>query len=69
MNKKSNNSFNLKKSKEDIINLKKTLLNLNFQKSTGQLEKTSNIKKTRKNIAQLKTQYGELIKNAGDKNV
>ena len=56
MNKKSNNSFNLKKSKEDIINLKKTLLNLNFQKSTGQLEKTAEIRKTKKNIAKLKTQ-------------
>ena len=65
MNKKSNNSFNLKKSKEDIINLKKTLLNLNFQKSTGQLEKTSEIRKTKKNIAKLKTEIKQL---GGDKN-
>ena len=56
MNKKSNNSFNLKKTKEEIENLKKKLLNLNFQKSTGQLEKTAEIRKAKKNIAKLKTQ-------------
>ena len=27
-----------------LLNLKKTLLNLNFQKSSGQLEKTSKLK-------------------------
>ena len=31
--------------RSEIINLKKTLMNLKFQKSTGQLEKTSQIKK------------------------
>ena len=45
----------LNKTQEEIINLKKSLLNLNFQKSTGQLEKTSQIKKIRRNIASLKT--------------
>ena len=65
MNKKSNNSFNLKKTKEDIVNLKKTLLNLNFQKSTGQLEKTAEIRKAKKNIAKLKTQ---ISLNKGNKN-
>jgi len=36
-------------------------MNLNFQKSTGQLEKTADIKKTKKNIAKLKTQINEKI--------
>ena len=44
----------IKKTKDEIFNLKKTLMNYNFQKSTGQLEKTAEIKKTRKKIARLK---------------
>ncbi len=44
------------KLKEQIIGLKKILLNLNFQKSTGQLEKTHQIRKTKKDIARLKMQ-------------
>ncbi len=54
---------NLKKIKEinsEIINLKKSLMNLKFQKSTGQLEKTSQIKNTRVKIAQLKTQVSKI---------
>ena len=54
---------NLKKLKEinsEIINLKKSLMNLKFQKSTGQLEKTSQIKNTRVKIAQLKTQVSKI---------
>ena len=47
----------------EIVVLKKSLLNLRFQKSTGQLEKTSEIKKMRVQIARLKTKiskiYGE----------
>ena len=57
---------NLKKIKElksEIVVLKKSILNLKFQKSTGQLEKTSQIKNVRIKIARLKTQlskiYGE----------
>ena len=41
--------------RSDITHIKKSLLNLNFQKSTGQLEKTSEIKKTRRKIASFKT--------------
>ena len=62
MNKKINNN---KKIQDEILNLKKSLLNLYFQKSSGQLEKTSNIKDTRKQIARLKSQ---LSINSGDKN-
>tara|TARA_B100000989_G_scaffold254246_1_gene202884 strand:- start:124 stop:318 length:195 start_codon:yes stop_codon:yes gene_type:complete len=63
MNKKikSNN----KKIQEEIINLKKTLLNLNFQKFSGQLEKTSQIKIAKKNIARLKT---KISNTNGDRN-
>ena len=53
MNKKIN--IDDKKIKEEILNLKKTLMNLNFQKSSGQLEKTSKIKEARKQLARLKT--------------
>ena len=54
-----------KKIKDEILNLKKTLMNLNFQKSSGQLEKTSKIKDTKKQIARLNT---KLLNINGDKN-
>ena len=54
--------IDIKKSKDEIFTLKKTLMNYNFQKSTGQLEKTAEIKKTRKKIARLKY---EISKNLG----
>tara|TARA_B100000989_G_scaffold257494_1_gene207052 strand:+ start:1746 stop:1940 length:195 start_codon:yes stop_codon:yes gene_type:complete len=63
MNKKSD--INQKKLQDDILNLKKTILNLNFQKSSGQLEKTSQIKNARRQIARLKTQLNKFV---GDKN-
>ena len=44
-----------KKIRSEINDLKKSLLNFRFQKTTGQLEKTSEIRKVRKNIARLKT--------------
>tara|TARA_B100001057_G_scaffold182312_1_gene183028 strand:- start:344 stop:538 length:195 start_codon:yes stop_codon:yes gene_type:complete len=54
-----------KKIMDEILNLKKALLNFNFQKSSGQLEKTSQIKNTKKQIARLKT---KLSKDNGVKN-
>ena len=42
--------------KSEINSLQKTMLNLRFQKSTGQLEKTSEMKKNRRKIARLKTE-------------
>ena len=64
MNKKNN--LENKKIIEDILNLKKQILNLNFQKSSGQLEKTSKIKNAKKNIARLKTKLSKTngVKNA-----
>ena len=63
MNKKIN--IDDKKFKDEILNLKKTLMNLNFQKSSGQLEKTSKIKDTKKQIARLNTKLSYLN---GEKN-
>ena len=63
MNKKL--EINYKKIQEEILSLKKTILNLNFQKSSGQLENTSQIKVARKQIAKLKT---KLSNTTGDKN-
>tara|TARA_B110000438_G_C15397267_1_gene471762 strand:- start:397 stop:594 length:198 start_codon:yes stop_codon:yes gene_type:complete len=51
--------------RSEINDLKKTILNFRFQKSTGQLEKTAEIRKTRKKIAKLKT---EINKNQGETN-
>ena len=54
MIKKTNKNVDSNKIYAEIADLKKNLLNFKFQKSTGQLEKTSEIKKSRKKIAQLK---------------
>ena len=62
MNKKAN--IENKKIQEEILNLKKTLLNLNFQKFSGQLEKTAQIKNAKKQIARLKTK----LSNVGGEN-
>ena len=58
---KKNTTTDLKKVKQEILDLKKNLLNLNFQKSTGQLEKTADIKKTKRNIAKLKQSISKSI--------
>ncbi len=57
--------INFKKIQEEILNLKKSLLNLRFQKFSGQLEKTSQIKSTKKQIARLNSQ---LTNTKGDGN-
>ena len=53
-------SKNIKEIKSEIVILKKSLMNLKFQKSTGQLEKTSQIKNVRHKIARLKTQISKI---------
>ena len=60
-----NNKIKDQKSLDELLNLKKNLLNLNFQKYSGQLEKTSQIKQTKKKIARLKTKLSNI---SGDKN-
>ena len=64
MNKKQNIT-DLSKMREEVVNLKRNLMNLKFQKSTGQLEKTAEIKKTRLKIARLKTNMSQVM---GEKN-
>ena len=64
MNKKQNNS-DLSKMRAEVVNLKRNLINLKFQRSTGQLEKTAEIKKTRLKIARLKTNMSQVM---GEKN-
>ena len=64
MNKKQN-STDFSKMRAEVVNLKRNLMNLKFQKSTGQLEKTAEIKKTRLKIARLKTNMSQVI---GEKN-
>ena len=49
----------LKSMRSEVNTLRKSLLNYKFQKSTGQLEKTSEIKKTRRKIASLKTSLNQ----------
>ena len=46
--------------KSEIVILKKSLLNFRFQKSTGQLEKTSEIKNARVKIARIKTEISKI---------
>ena len=58
--------LDLKKIKSEIEDLKISLLNLKFQKATGQLEKTSELKKIRRKIASLKT---DIVTNVGEANV
>jgi len=64
MNKKQS-SIDLSKMRAEVVNLKRNLMNLKFQKSTGQLEKTAEIKKIRLKIARLKTNMSQVI---GEKN-
>ena len=61
----TNKNTDIKKLKSEISSLKKSLLNFKFQKSTGQLEKTSEIRKTKKKLARLKT---EINKSIGESN-
>jgi len=62
---KTKKNNDTKKARSEVVDLKKTLLNLKFQKSIGQLEKTAEIKKTRRKISQLKT---SISKNMGATN-
>ena len=58
MNKKTKLIDN--KSAEEILQLKKNLLNLRFQKFSGQLEKTSEIKNVRHKISRFKTHISKI---------
>ena len=58
---KKQNSSNLSKMRSEVVALKRNMMNLKFQKSTGQLEKTAEIKKTRLKIARLKTNMNQIL--------
>ena len=58
--KKEVKTIDSKKVQSEINELKKSILNYRFQKSTGQLEKTSMIRKAKKNIARLKTEINNI---------
>lgn len=47
-----------------LVELKKEQINLRIQQSTGQLQNTSNMKKARREVAQIKTLLGERQKNS-----
>tara|TARA_B100001996_G_C18303214_1_gene455489 strand:+ start:89 stop:286 length:198 start_codon:yes stop_codon:yes gene_type:complete len=63
--KKQVKNSSISKKNVEIIGLKKNLLNLRFKKANGQLEKTSDIRKTRRKIAKLMT---EISNSNGEKN-
>lgn len=48
--------------KAKIMELKEAYFNLRFRHGTGQLEKTSALKQTRRDIARVKTELNKLIK-------
>jgi large subunit ribosomal protein L29 len=48
---------------EKLGELKKAQFNLRFQKATGQLEKTAEVRKTRRTIAKIKTIAAEKAAN------
>lgn len=47
-----------------LVELKKEEINLRIQQSTGQLQNTSNMKKARREVAQIKTLIAERKKNS-----
>ena len=59
MENKIKTKIDTKKIKSEIDALRISLINLNFQKSTGQLEKTSEIRKTKKKLASLMTSINQ----------
>ena len=63
MKKKTTKLIDKKNNRIELYSLRKSLLNLNFQKSTGQLEKTAEIKKTRRKIASLITNINQNKEN------
>ncbi len=56
----ADNTKKIKELKSEIVILKRSLMNLKFQKSTGQLEKVSEIKNLRVKIARLKTAMSKI---------
>ncbi|MBI28425.1 MAG: 50S ribosomal protein L29 [Alphaproteobacteria bacterium MarineAlpha5_Bin11] len=64
MAKKKNTNLSIQEIKSKLSDLKKEMLNFRFKKSSGQLENTSQIKKTRRLIASMNTKLSQ--KQGGD---
>jgi large subunit ribosomal protein L29 len=45
--------------KEQLVGLRKEAFNLRFQKASGQLENTAQVRRVRRDIARIKTILGE----------
>lgn len=48
--------------KEKVVDLKKAIMGLNFQRATGQLEKTHQYRQFKKDIARIKTILAQQVK-------
>ncbi len=48
---------------QKFVEMKHELFNLRFQKEIGQLENSSNLKRTKKSIARIKTILNEMVRN------
>jgi len=53
--------------KEQLIGLRKEAFNLRFQKASGQLENTAQMRRVRRDIARIKTILGERHRAAEEK--
>jgi len=53
--------------KDQLLSLKKEQFNLRFQKATGQLENTAQVRKVRRDIARLRTAQGDAARAAAKK--
>jgi len=59
MKKNQKKHIDISKAIKELNTLRKSLLNFNFQKSTGQLEKTSEIRKTKRKISSILTSINQ----------
>lgn len=67
MAKNSNNAGDIRLKTPDetndlLLDLKREQLNLRFQRATGQQENTSQMRKTRRDVARVKTIMGERVR-------
>lgn len=51
--------------RDELVKLKKEQFNMRFQKATGQLENTAQVRKVRRNIARVKTYLSQEEAKAG----
>ena len=51
--------------RDELVKLKKEQFNMRFQKATGQLENTAQVRKVRRNIARIKTYLNQEETKAG----